>query len=60
MIAMGKPVAARSWSRSKPSHTGLRPGFDLPAIDFFAIVVKSKKERTTGRRDRTTGRRGRG
>ena len=27
---------------------------------FFAIVVKSKKERTTGRRGRTTGRRGRG
>ena len=23
MIARGKPVAARSWSCSKPSHTGL-------------------------------------
>ena len=36
MIARGKSVAARSWSCSKSSHTGLttiRPGYDLPAIE---------------------------
>ena len=35
VIARGKSVAARSWSCSKPSHTWLRPGYDLPAIEFF-------------------------
>ena len=33
VIARCKSVAARSWSCSKPSHTGLRSSYDLPAIE---------------------------
>ena len=121
VIARGKSVAARSWSCSKPSHTGLttrlRPTCDRKMLEQWAnrrenvrlvaefvrlvaavvgdrnrqisrskivvmfktqshraydqvttylrskhvaIVGKSKKERTTGRRGRTTGRIDRG
>ena len=62
VIARGKSVAGRSWSCSKPSHTGLttrlRPICDRKMLQ--SCMGKSKKERTTGHRDRTTGRRGRG
>ena len=45
MIAIGKSVAARSWSCSKPSHTGrttrLRPTCDRKMLEWWASRIKN-------------------